>query len=107
LLDRFPDPKPPYTSVLSALQKLRKLGWVTFEAITKDKGRYYLYRATRSPSAADGGNTRRILAAVFGGDVFRMAQQLLTHEELSADELADLHRLIDERRRRVEGPPDV
>jgi BlaI family penicillinase repressor len=107
LLDRFPEPKPPYTSVLSALQKLRKLGWVSFVSMAGEKGRYYLYRAAHSRAETEGGNVRRILTAAFGGDAYRMAQQLITHEELSADELADLRRLIDERRRQVEEPPDV
>lgn len=107
LLDRFPDPKPPYTSVLSALQKLRKLGWVSFVSMAGEKGRYYLYRATRSCAENENGNVRRILATMFGGDAYRMAQQLIAHEGLSAEELADLRRLIDERRRQAKEPPDV
>ena len=72
-----------------------------------EKGRYYLYRATRSRAENEGGNVRRILATMFGGNAYQMAQQLIAHEELSAEELADLRRLIDERRRQAKEPPNV
>jgi len=99
LLDHFPEPKPPYTSVLSALQKLRNFGWVSFEARVGEKGRYYLYRPTRSREEAERTAARNVVEEVFSGDAFRLAQHLLGQETLSADELSQLRKLIDERRR--------
>jgi predicted transcriptional regulator len=99
LLARFPEPRPPYTSVLSALQKLRSLGWVTFEPVVGDKGRHYLYRPTRSREEAERSAARSVVEEVFSGDAFRLAQHLLDREALSPDQLAQLRKLIDERRR--------
>jgi predicted transcriptional regulator len=99
LLDRFPEPKPPYTSVLSALQKLRKFGWVSFESVAGEKGRYYVYRPTRSREEAERTTARNVVEEVFSGDAFRLAQHLLGQETLSPEQLAQLRKLIDARRR--------
>jgi len=107
VLDRLPGAPPPYTSVLSALHRLQKDGWVEHKTQTRDKGRYYVFRAARTREEAQGGTVRQVLHAVFGGDAFKMALQLLSHEELSADELAALRRLIDQRRREAEESSDV
>jgi predicted transcriptional regulator len=97
----------PYTSVLSALQKLEKAGWVTHESRSRDRGRQYTYSALRDRGAARHGTLRRVLHGVFGGDAFLMAQQLLSGESLSAEELAALRKLIDQRRRETRDTPDV
>jgi predicted transcriptional regulator len=108
VLDRLPRrAAPPYTSVLSALQKLEKAGWATHESAGRDRGRQYVYAAARSRDAAQAGTVRRMVDAVFGGDAFLMAQQLLAGESLTADELAALRKLIDQRRREARGPGDV
>jgi predicted transcriptional regulator len=106
LLDRFPDPRPPYTSVLSALQKLRNFGWVSFESVVGEKGRYYLYRPTRSREEAERTTARNVVEEVFSGDAFRLAQHLLSGETLSADQLTQLRKLIDERRRGKRTDPE-
>jgi predicted transcriptional regulator len=108
VLDRLPEgAATPYTSVLSALQKLEKAGWATHEAVSRDRGRQYVYAAARTRDAAQAGTVRQVLDAVFAGDAFRMAQHLLGSERLSAEELAALRRLIDQRRRGAGRPPDV
>jgi BlaI family penicillinase repressor len=107
LLDRFPDPKPPYTSVLSALQKLRNFGWVSFEAVVGEKGRYYLYRPTRWREEAERTTARSMVEEVFSGDAFRLAQHLVNGETLSPEQLAQLRKLIDERRRGKKTDPET
>ena len=59
LRDRLADGESvPYTSVLSALQKLEKFGWVTHESRTQNRVRQYVYAAAgdrgcpRAPSAS-------------------------------------------------------
>ena len=98
LLDHFPEPKPPYTSVLSALQKLRNFGWVRFVVMVGEKGRFYLYRPTRSREEAERTTARSVVEEMFSGDAFRLAQHLLSGGTLSAEQLVQLRKLIDERR---------
>jgi predicted transcriptional regulator len=108
VLDRLPEGRAvPYTSVLSALQKLEKAGWAAHALVTRDRGRQYVYAAARTRETARAGTVRRVLEGVFGGDAFQMAQHLLGSESLSADELAALRRLIDQRRRAAREGPDV
>jgi predicted transcriptional regulator len=108
VLDRLPDGRStPYTSILSALQKLEKAGWVTHEALSQGKGRYYVYTAALTRAEAQESTLGRLLHSLFEGDLYTMAQRLLAREGLSREELAALRKLIDERRRERKGPPHV
>ena len=91
ILDRLPDPKPPYTSVLSALQKLEKVGW----ASARREGRQYVYAAAKSREELDDLTLRAFVDRVFRGQTARMFQHLLADPNLSAKELAELKRLKD------------
>lgn len=99
LLGRLPDPKPPYTSVLSALQKLEKLGW----ASTEREGRQYVYAAAKSREELDALTLRAFVDRNFRGQTARVFQHLLNDPELSAEELAELKRLVEQRRKRGSG----
>lgn len=95
VLARLPGPKPlAYTSVLSSLQKLERLGWVDHRA----EGRTYYYRPTRSRDEVSRGSLRRVLEGVFGGSRSQLFQKLLDDDDLSAGDLAELQRLIDQKR---------
>jgi len=54
-----------YTTVLVAMQKLEKKGWLTHRA----EGRAYVYRPTRSRAAAQTNLVTDMLDAVFDGDL--------------------------------------
>ena len=84
-----------YTTVLSTLQKLEKLGWVVHEA----RGRTYIYRATCSRSAAGARSARSLVARLFRGDPLALFESLIEQTPLDADELKKLRRMIDERRK--------
>jgi predicted transcriptional regulator len=89
------EPEPAYTTVLSVMQKLEKLGWLTHRA----EGRTYVYRATRTREQAGTGSVRRLVDRVFGGDRMLLLQHLIDERELSASELVELRRLIDRKRK--------
>src|SRR5438045_808075 len=62
-----------YTTVLSAMQKLEKAGWLAHRA----EGRSYFYRATASRGQGGRSSVQRVLQKVFGGDPMMLFRQLL------------------------------
>lgn len=83
-----------YTTVLSAMQKLEKAGWLKH----RTEGRAYVYRPSRSWERESRLSLRRLLHLVFRGDRRLLLQQLLD-AELTREELAELHALVRRRRR--------
>jgi predicted transcriptional regulator len=84
-----------YTTVLTAMQKLEKKGWLAH----RSEGRAYVYRASRSREDVHAGVLSDLLKQAFAGDPRRMMSHLLEQHPLSDAELADLRKLIDARRR--------
>jgi BlaI family transcriptional regulator, penicillinase repressor len=84
-----------YTTVLVAMQKLEKKGWLTHRVA----GRAYVYRPARSRETAQAGLLSEMLSAVFQGDPKLLVSQLLDSRSWTADELSELRRLIEERRK--------
>ncbi len=87
-----------YTTVLSAMQKLEKAGWLDHRA----EGRTYMYFATISREQAGAGSVRGLLKRVFAGDAMAMFQHLIRESRLSTDELRELKRLIEEKEKKRE-----
>ena len=85
--------KLAYTTVLSAMQKLEKAGWLDHRA----EGKTYVYFAAASREQAGAGSVRGLLKRVFAGDAMAMFQHLIRESTLSADELGELKRLIEEK----------
>ncbi len=84
-----------YTTVLVAMQKLEKKGWLTHRV----EGRAYVYRPARSRASAQAGVLSEMLDAVFGGDPKLLVTQLLDARPWTPDELAGLRHLIEARRK--------
>ena len=84
---------PP--TVLVAMQKLEKKGWLTHRA----NGRAYVYRPVRSRESAQAGLVTEMLDAVFDGDPKLLVTQLLDARPWTGQELAQLRQLIDVRRK--------
>ena len=78
------------TTVATLLQRLSKQGWVKH----KKNGRTFLYRAKVKQADAAKGVLKRVLQSFFGGKVSALTAQLLESEELSPDDLKELHRLL-------------
>lgn len=88
-----------YTTVLSAMQKLEKAGWLEHRA----QGKSYVYRPTETRDQAGAGSIRRFLNNIFTGDAVAMFQHLIRESRLNPDELGELKRLIEEKERETKG----
>ena len=85
--------KLAYTTVLTAMQKLEKAGWLDHRA----EGKTYIYFAIASRDQAGAGSVRGLLKRVFAGDAMAMFQHLIRESHLSEEELGELKRLIEEK----------
>jgi BlaI family penicillinase repressor len=82
------------TTVATLLQRLSRQGWVKH----RKNGRQLLYRAGVSQKDTAHGALRRVLSSFFGGRVSALTAQLLESEELGAEDLKELRRLIKDKR---------
>lgn len=89
------DPEPAYTTVLSVMQKLEKLGWLTHRA----EGRTYVYEPTQSRRQEGQHSLRSFTQRVFGGDRLVLFQHLLDDNELSGEDLRALEEMIERRKK--------
>ena len=87
--------KLAYTTVLSAMQKLEKAGWLNHRA----DGKSYVYFATQSRDQAGAGSLRRFLKRVYEGDALALFQHLIRESNLGNAELAELRLLIEQKER--------
>jgi BlaI family penicillinase repressor len=78
------------TTVATQLGRLEKKGLVAHEVV----GRQYLYRAQVSEQQVKRSVLERVTEGLFGGDVAALVHQLLEHDDVSADELAEVKRMI-------------
>jgi len=87
--------KLAYTTALTVLQKLEKAGWLEH----RSEGKSYIYTPAVSREQAGAGSVRGFLSRVFEGDAVAMFQHLIRESDLSDDELRELRRMIDEKRK--------
>jgi predicted transcriptional regulator len=98
VLARLGKAKPlAYTTVLSAMQKLEKAGWLKH----REEGRTYIYQPTRSREEEGKNSLRKFMERVFDGDPMLLFQHLLEDQQLSAEDLAVLKKMIDQRRKEL------
>ena len=84
-----------YTTVLVAMQKLEKKGWLKH----KSQGKAYVYRAARSRGKVYEDLLRDILKAAFQRDPRLLLSHLLDEYPMTDNELAELRQLIEQRRK--------
>jgi len=87
--------KVTYTTVLAAMQKLEKKGWLKH----RQRGRAYVYRPVRSRQATVGRSLRDLVKHAFEGDPKQLLVQLLDDHPMDEAELNELKKLIDARRK--------
>ncbi len=87
--------KLAYTTVLTAMQKLEKAGWLRHEA----RGKSYLYFPTATRRQAGAGSLQKFIKRVFDGDATLMFQHLIYDSKLTDSELDSLRRMIDDKRK--------
>ena len=87
--------KLAYTTVLTALQKLEKGGWLRH----KSEGKSYVYLPTATREQAGAKSLRKFVKHVFDGDAMLMFQHLIRQTNLKDDELRTLRQMIDSKRK--------
>jgi BlaI family penicillinase repressor len=87
--------KHAYTTILTAMQKLEKAGWLKH----KNDGKSYIYYPVSSKEQADASSVQRFLKRVFDGDTVAMFQHLINEESLTDKELKEIRQMIDDVRK--------
>jgi BlaI family penicillinase repressor len=87
--------KLAYTTVLTAMQKLEKAGWLRHRA----EGKTYVYIPTRTREEAGAKSVRKFMERIFDGDALLMFQHLMQENKLSDEELRELRKMIDRKRK--------
>jgi predicted transcriptional regulator len=85
-----------YTTVATMLRKMEDRGLVRHA----NEGRRFLYRAAVTPDAVTRSMADDILERLFEGRLADLLHHLLSTREVSREELAELERLITERKKR-------
>lgn len=86
-----------YTTVLTALQNLEKAGWLSH----RTEGKSYIYVPMRTRTEASAGAVQRFLKRVFDGDAVAMLQHLIREGDLSEENLGEVRKMIEDRRREM------
>ena len=84
-----------YTTVLSAMQKLEKAGWLDH----RSEARSYVYFPRQSRQQAAGSALAQFTRRIFQGDPLLLFEHLLKDERLKDEDLAELRKTIDRRRK--------
>jgi len=84
-----------YTTVLTAMQKLEKAGWLRH----RTEGKSYIYLPTRTREQAGAKSVRKFIDRIFDGDALLMFQHLLRESKLSDKKLQELRKMLDEKRK--------
>jgi BlaI family penicillinase repressor len=82
-----------YTTVMTTVRILENKGFV---AQCGKRGRAFLYQATVDRDAAKGSMSQEVANRLFGGSVKSLVLNLVRDETISADDLAEVKRLIEE-----------
>jgi len=87
--------KLAYTTVLSAMQKLEKAGWLRH----RTEGKSYIYLPTRSRQEAGAKSVRKFMERIFDGDALLMFQHLIHESNLSNQDIQELRKMINQKRK--------
>lgn len=95
ILSDWPDaPAPGYTTVLKTLQIMRSKGHV----VIKKAGRAYRYSAVRSNTEVSLDETNAIIKRTHSGDRLAFIHGFIDSQDLTADEVEELMKLLASRR---------
>jgi BlaI family transcriptional regulator, penicillinase repressor len=84
-----------YTTVLTAMQKLEKSGWLRHRL----DGKTYIYIPTRTREQASGKSLKNYIERMFGGNNLLLFQHLMRENQLSENELNELRKMINDKRK--------
>lgn len=94
VVERIPEPRPAYNSVLTIIRILERKGYVTHD---KD-GRRFTYSPVVDRAQARGRALTNLLGRFFGGSEELLVMHLLGRESTDAPALERLRTLLDEAR---------
>jgi len=84
-----------YTTILTAMQKLEKAGWLRH----RSAGKVYIYTPVKTREEAGIRSVRKFVEGIFDGDAVLMFQHLMRDSKLSDEELVELRKMIDKKRK--------
>jgi predicted transcriptional regulator len=87
--------KLAYTTILTAMQKLEKAGWLRH----RTEGKVYIYIPTRSREQAGANSLQKFIERMFDGNALLMFQHLMRENKLSDKELKELRKMIDDKKK--------
>lgn len=92
-----PDDKLAVTTVATVLRKMEDRSLVAHDT----QGRRFIYRAVVREEDVSAKLTDKVLDGVFGGSLTDLVHHLLTTRDIDPTELAEVERMIRERRRKA------
>jgi BlaI family transcriptional regulator, penicillinase repressor len=96
IIDRHPQkPKPAYTTILSVMQNLEKLGWVEH----RKEGRSYTYKPAVSREETGVRSIKQTINQLLNGDKRAFMQHLLDDDALCDEDYLELRKMINRKRR--------
>ncbi|MBI3463616.1 MAG: BlaI/MecI/CopY family transcriptional regulator [Planctomycetes bacterium] len=81
-----------YSTVLTMMRTLERKGMLTHRV----SGRTFIYRPQVTRDQVQGSMLRDMRELLFGGSATLMLSSMLSHERMTATELAELRRLLDQ-----------
>jgi len=90
-----PKKEVSYTTILAAMQRLEKSGWLRHRL----EGKSNVYVPTRTREQAGVSSTRTFIKRMFDGNALLMFRHLVEEGELSDEELQELQKLIGRKRK--------
>ena len=91
----YPGKGVSYTTILAAMQRLEKSGWLQHRA----EGKSNVYLPTRTREQAGASSVRTFVQRMFDGNALLTFRHLVEEGELSDEELQELQRLIGKKRK--------
>lgn len=92
VIDKMPDPKPPYTTVSSIIRFLEKKGHVGHKAY----GKTYEYFPLISKSAYRKKSFNNFLKNYFEGSAEKVVSFMVKEKKLKPEEVEEIKKLIDD-----------
>lgn len=92
LLSRYPEPKPPHSTVSSVVRILEKKGFLGHKAY----GKTYEYFPVIEKESYGRRSLRDLVDDYFGGSASRLVSHLAEAEQLSREELEDLIKKLED-----------
>ena len=99
ILERYPEPKPAYTTIATYLKVLYEKGYVDFFK-NKGEGKTHMYLAKVTRAEYTRRTMQEVKRDFFGGSLKSMFSYFIEEEHLDAKEIKDMLELINQEERK-------